>query len=617
MRLLLRAGQILLATAVVGAAPLSCYTAGEGAGPPNDAFYFPVGLAVSPDGNVLYAVNSDFDLQFNGGTLQSYDLGQLRADAKSLIAANLAGGPLPGALPDGGLSDAGLAGRLFRPTPWRPNCTDTPPSDGLVGPNGRILGEACSPPVDSKDYLEDSVVIGAFATDLQVSLASFDSAGAGAPGSPTRRLFLPVRGDTTLSWAAVTPGAFASLDCGQVPRVLGRCVGHQAGSATDPGNTRAVAMPGEPFGMAQSEDGNYIAITHQTDTKTSLLLTGAGSSSPTHQPSMQFVLDGLPLGGVGIAAVPHDIDAPVKPCECLAGSSSGGASSCAGAASVQADAGPAAPSCVRPAFLETFKSAAEIDLLRLYDDLAVETGIGGSLHRPFLQREGVFPIRSNAVGIDSRGIVIDPTPRITCKKRGGDPAACAQLAARVFFASRTPPALGIGEVGGPPVNGTDAYNPDQLVLTGNVPLPNGPSNIYLAPVIDATGVFALRVFVVCFEAQQIVVYNPDTAAIERVINVGLGPFAMAFDPFLADPSVSPPPGYAAFARYGRWWTIGEKASALGPPLSDYHFAYVASFSRSYLQFIDVNDSSSDPASGSETFERVVFTLGQPTVPKGQ
>src|SRR5678816_3359143 len=59
----------------------SCYTAGQGTAPPDKAFYFPVGLAVSKGGNVLYAVNSDFDLQWNGGTLQAYDLDLIRQHA--------------------------------------------------------------------------------------------------------------------------------------------------------------------------------------------------------------------------------------------------------------------------------------------------------------------------------------------------------------------------------------------------------------------------------------------------------------------------------------------------------------------------------------------------------
>jgi hypothetical protein len=548
MGFLLRAGQVLLGAAAIGAAVPSCYSAGAGTAPPPQTFYFPVGLAVSGDGNVLYAVNSDFDLQWNGGTLQSYDLSALRKDAALLVGANLSGTMTPPAIP------------FLDPSQWRPGCTSSPPRGGIP------LGQECSPPVDSKHYFRHSATIGAFATDLQISIAREGD-------TQTRRLFIPVRGDGTLTWArvGVDPSDQFKIECGQ--GADGRCgASHQAGN--DPNmsvaNTRHVTMPGEPFGMAQSEDGTAIAITHQADTKASLFTTGLPPSPPggtPADPSIQFVLDGLPVGGVGIAAVPHDPDAPVKRCEDPSVSDT--------------------PPCVRPAFLETNRYTAELDLLRFYDD------DGSSQRRPFLQREAVYPITSNAVGSDSRGIVIDPTPRIACKALpGADPAACAQLPARVFFASRTPPALGIGEIGGAPPNGTGSYDPDRLVLTGNVPLPPGPSKIYLAPIVDPSGKLAVRVFIVCYDASQVVIYDPDAEAVEARINVGVGPFAMAFDPFLIK-------------------DLGEHNAVVGP--TPYRFAYVASFIQSYVQMIDLDNSQPT----AETFEHVVFTLGQPTVPKGQ
>ncbi len=555
MGFLLRAGQMLLGAAATGAAIPSCYSAGSGTSPPPNSFYFPVGLAISADARVLYAVNSDFDLQWNGGTVQTYDLARLREDAACLVEANLSGATSPGACPGATGSSSTRSIPFVDASMWRPNCSRSMPAGGVP------LAQGCAPPVDSKQYFKHSVTIGAFATDAELSLLAEGS-------GPARRLFIPVRGDGTLTWASVGSDAndpFA-IDCGQGSD--GRCApSHQAGN--DPNsseNTRHVVLPGEPFGMAQTEDGSAIAITHQTDTKVSLLKTGL--ALPPIPPSMQFVLDGLPVGGVGIASVPHDPDAPVKPCE--------------------APGVNYTPPCVRPAFLETNRNTAELDLLRYYVD------DGSSQDRPFLQREATYPITSNAVGTDSRGIVIDPTPRIACKATAGtDPVACAQLPARVFFASRTPPALGIGEIGGLAPNGGGYYDPDRLVLTGNVPLPAGPSKVYLAPKVDANGNFALRVFITCSDASQVVVYDPDAEAIEAVINVGPGPFAMAFDPFLiAD--------------------VGARASAAKAAVR-YRFAYVASFTQSYVQMIDLDNSQPT----AETFERVVFTLGQPTLPKGQ
>jgi hypothetical protein len=549
-RLLLGTAPALLVVAVAGGATPACYSAGNGTSPPPNSFYFPVGLAVSKGGNILYAVNSDFDLQWNGGTLQSYDLRRIRGDAARQIQQNLG------------------------------TCSNVAPGNA-----GHVsLGQSCSPPMGSTQYVGDSAIIGAFATDLQLSVSG-------------TRLFAPVRGDTTLTWAEVTednPNGTGtpdfSLDCG--PRVDNRCdLGHRSGSdPNERGDTRHVTMPGEPFGMAQTEDGSALAITHQTDTKTSLLATGIGSTADiADDPSMQFVLDGLPAGGNGIAAVPHDPDAVPPPCE---------------------RNGNVSP-CVRPAFLQTSRNTPELDLLRYYND---DGSPPSSLHRPFLAKEVAYSFTANAPGTDSRGIAIDPTPRMACKWRATtfqatppyvlppgpeDATACGELPARVFFANRTPPSLVVGEIGRPAASGDGTYDPDLLSISDHIPLPVGPSRVYLAPIVDAAGNYALRVFIVCFDANAIVVYDPDAKAVENTIYVGQGPFAMAFDPF----------DVGQVARGAPVQPDTRQDQTLN--LKRYRFAYVASFTGSFVQLIDL-DQQASPA----TFESVVFTLGQPTKPKG-
>src|SRR4051794_32768388 len=81
----------LLAVPLLTLSAVDCYSTGDGTPPPLDQLYYPVGLRVSAGGSVLYAVNSDFDLQYNGGTLQSYDLGLIRRHAATLIANQNAG----------------------------------------------------------------------------------------------------------------------------------------------------------------------------------------------------------------------------------------------------------------------------------------------------------------------------------------------------------------------------------------------------------------------------------------------------------------------------------------------------------------------------------------------
>ena len=160
--LLLHAGLASAGVIAVGALVPACYSGGGGGtNPPTTAFYFPVGLAVSSAGSALYAVNSDFDLQWNGGTLQSYDLFQIRTDTAELIRANTQSTSKP---------DIAFL------IPWQAHCQD--PSNTVAADGTRIpLGEACAPPVDSQRYQRDSAVIGAFATDLQLQTV-YDSVGA-------------------------------------------------------------------------------------------------------------------------------------------------------------------------------------------------------------------------------------------------------------------------------------------------------------------------------------------------------------------------------------------------------------------------------------------------------
>ena len=308
----------------------------------------------------------------------------------------------------------------------------------------------------------------------------------------------------------------------------------------------------------------------------------------------------MPLGGDGIVGVPHDLDSPIPRCELV---------------------GYQAP-CVRPAFLETSHSAAELDLIRYYND------DGSSLLRPFLVREAAYTLAVNSGGSDSRGIVIDDTPRRACKALPGAVASqCAQLPARVFFASRTPPSLVLGEIGEPSASGDGSFDPDRLVITGNVPLQVGPSKVYLAPIVDASGRYALRVFVACFDSNEIFVYDPQAGMIENVINTGPGPFAIAFDPFslddVAQNSVVQGDPRQSDPSLKTQTGIDVSSAGTGPAsLKRYRFAYLASFTYSYVQVIDLDDSVFEPCPGDPTqscnvtFERPVFSLGQPTAPKG-
>lgn len=552
----------------------ACLSGGGGSPPPLDQLNFPVGLAVSKGGGVLYVANADFDLQYGGGTVQSYDLNQIRRDALDVIAGDFE----DCARVDAG-ADAGPSRHCLALVHGMPTGCPGAPADGQPDDAGvRVpLGHSCAPPVKAAEYVRGAVVIGAFATTAKLT-------------PDGTRLFIPVRGTSALTWADVVPddptkpptAASFGIDCGQrTDGAQPTCnLGHLAGAAPsiESGNTRYVAMPGEPFGLAFTPDGTAAVVTHQSDTKVSLFSTGLGGGAKA-TPALQYVLDGVPTGGIGVAAVPH-ATCPAADC----------------------------PPSVRPSFLLTSRSVAQLSLLRYYSDVGVNAA--SSQLRPFLAQEQTFTITAAASGTDSRGLVIDPTPRAKCVAEvppaGGtrtqadvdkDTAACARLPARVFIANRTPASLLMGEIGGVRTDG--AYDPDRLVLFGNMPLPAGPSNVYLAPIVDRDGRYALRVFVVCYDAQMVLVIDPDTRSLESLIVTAPGPFAMAFDPFDLD----------AVARREK---VPQDTRWPDRDLKRYRFAYVSSFLNSYIQVLDLDGSLADKS----TFESVVFNLGAPTTPKG-
>jgi len=591
---------LLLLPALVPAG--GCYDSGDGTSPPLDSFYFPVGLEVSHGGTVLYAVNSDFDLQYSGGTVQAYDLRLIRQH--SLLAID---DPTDSRLP------------LFRRDPPG-GCPSNPPLHMTGGGGRQPLGETCAPPVDARAYFRDSAIIGAFATEILLSRPPSELAGhflVSAGGQPpveqptklhaddplvpagsstTDRLFIPVRGNATLTWASVQRDDFQSapeptdtkasyapfrISCGQDPS--NRCTGiHQVGEdPNEEGNTRRLTLPGEPFGVTISDDGTSLVMTHQNDTKSTLFSTGLSRTTSddvrTPPPAIQFVVDDVPFGGVGVSAVPHDPDA-------FLGDNT----------------------LPRPAFLQTSRAVAQVSLLRRYSDEL--GGVGASLPRPFLDFEREFPITASAGGTDSRGIAIDSTPRIACKarvapvgpgqsvdERDRQIRACARKPARAFIANRSPASMLIGDLGAS--EGGDAYDPDRLTIHTSVPLPEGPSKVYLAPIVDRDGAYALRVFVVCFDSATVFVYDPDAGALENMIRVAPGPFAMAFDPFSLE-------DVATHAQV--------PIDARDPNIRRYRFAYIASFTQSFVQIIDLDNAVPNPV----TFERVVYTLGRPTNPKG-
>jgi len=152
--------------------------------PPPSTFYFPVGMSVSEAATSSTSSTPTSTCSGTAGRFQSYDLHGIRRDA----AISAAGYSLSPQLP---FPDAGgcLCSSMVALPPMRRRAVSGRPR--LVFSRTAGLISPCAPS-KLRTYERDSVTIGAFATDLQLS-----------PWG--NRLYSPVRGDASLTWLTVVP----------------------------------------------------------------------------------------------------------------------------------------------------------------------------------------------------------------------------------------------------------------------------------------------------------------------------------------------------------------------------------------------------------------------------
>jgi hypothetical protein len=505
----------------------SCYTDSEGLDPPHDQLYFPTNLVVSPGGKALYVTNSDFDLQYNGGTVQLLDLESLRS------AALL------------------LQDQFHQGTGTKEACEAIQLSlnaQTLLNPG------PCSP-LELQPFVKQSATIGAFASS---AVLVHDPAGSQA------RLFVSVRGDPSVTYfdvgddrdpqAGVAAPAKCSeqnpafcMVCGQSADQKRCTAEHRIGE--DPTDSiRQLAIQVEPLGLAATEDGSALVTVHQTEQTASLIANYWNAPSAADgrdaKPFLEYFLSGLPFRPTEVVTLPVPRFLRVW--------------DVAPAANL-----PYAKPIYQPAFMVTHQAANEITFLRYHSDE------GASPRRPFLTRGGVVRVTANSAGDDSRGAAVDASARKACE------AGCAEadlecllhcattVPLRFFVANRAPASLLIGEIKtvlakegeGASTKVTGAF--EDAAITSVVPLTLGASRVAVGHVIDENGERRVRVFAAAFDLRLIFVYDPEASRIESVIHTGRGPHALAFD------------------------TGGEGEGA-------YSFLYVGHFTDSYIGVVDLD-----------------------------
>jgi hypothetical protein len=316
------------------------------------------------------------------------------------------------------------------------------------------------------------------------------------PGNPEgpERLFVPVRGDSTLHWLDVENG---QLDCGQ-DNNEGACDDrHRAGDDPDQENNRELRLTSEPFAVDATEDGRALVVSNQTSGTASLFINDWSELGP----KLKFALKDLPSRPVGVASLPTTLHAREL-------------------ARAQGGLGPDDEPQVSPnAFLMTFRNAAQVRVVRFAD------GIAASQEDPFLLDAGGVRIDANSVGSDSRGLAVDPSARQRAESRCdlADLECLAQAALTpidVYVANRSPASLLVGRTRPP-----DEYP----AFFQSIPLTFGPSRVVIGNVRNPNGDEETRVFVICFDSRRIFVYDPARSRIEAEILTGRGPHAAVVD----------------------------------------------------------------------------------------
>jgi len=233
-----------------------CGLGQSGINPPMDQIFLPSGLAVDPDGNWLYVINSNNDLRFNAGTLLALDLQKARRAREQpwleCSTTHFIDDESPETL--AGTSDEFCCLDLLRPHVL--NC------------NERAYVQA-----------EATVQIGSFAGDATIQTYP------GADGEPTSRLFVAVRAEPSITFVDVThSGGSVHMRCNG-PRQDGD---PQLRNPFCDDNWRvrrpsgaAVAdnvLPEEPHSLALDEEWGILYVSHLTITVNRQIVGGGVST---------------------------------------------------------------------------------------------------------------------------------------------------------------------------------------------------------------------------------------------------------------------------------------------------------------------------------------------------
>jgi hypothetical protein len=450
----------------IGAIGMFGLTAGcnlhqEGVRPPDNRIFFPGGAIVEAGGKWLYVVNSNSDLRYNAGTVAAVDLAVVRADDDR-------------AAPAGSAWQACPNDTRFVPSP---NVGSYQCCWDILDPN--ILN------CDEQKYIrrERSVQIGSFGGRPVIQQLP----------SGRRRMFVPVRGDTSITMLEVRPGSddVTLLCTGQrtapnesQPR-FSACEDDWRITQDDPGTNpvavetaqnQSTRLPDEPYALAVDEAARVLFVGHLRGGSISLIDLGDDTSlnTPDLVQIYSGVLPGDANGSQGVTSL--TVRTP----------------GCAGA---------------------IYATSRFVPVVGSFVVYGLDGSCGASFDR----------VGNRSIAIVGTGQIL-PTGLVGAETRGVEFVRPETTAAadRIFILQRTPPAL-------------VALDANTLTPFAVVEVCQGPTN--LVQQTDTAG-RAVALFVTCFDAGQVYVVDPWVPRVRSIIPVGRGPITTVLPPIDIDASAA-------------------------------------------------------------------------------
>jgi DNA-binding beta-propeller fold protein YncE len=210
--------------------------------PREDELFFPTGIAVSPDEEFAFVVNANSELRWDSGSIMVLDLDEVDRVASEWTTSNI--------IPSGDVDKDGTQEDAER---------SKKPLDVHV--NGE--SEDCIRDPDHTETLEcdeamffnqrDAVRIGNFATDVSIQDL----------GNGSLRLFVPTRGDPSITWTDWNGTALECVQCDSA-------VEHRLAFLYNDGDNFP-GIPEEPYSVFADSTGQYAMVTHLTTGSVSLV----------------------------------------------------------------------------------------------------------------------------------------------------------------------------------------------------------------------------------------------------------------------------------------------------------------------------------------------------------